>query len=68
MYDEHRAHFNASELAAHDAQMAGIVAIGGKLGDPARDLAPFILFMLSEGARYITGQILSVNGGANGTR
>ena len=47
---------------------ACIVAIGGKLGDPARDLAPFILFMLSEGARYITEQIRSVNGGSNGTR
>jgi NAD(P)-dependent dehydrogenase (short-subunit alcohol dehydrogenase family) len=68
MYDEHRAHFSPDELAAHDAFMAGAVAIDGKLGDPARDLAPVILFMLSEGSRYMTGQIISVNGGMNGTR
>lgn len=68
MYDDHRALFSVDELTAHDAQMANIIAIDGRLGNPARDLAPFLLFMLSDGARYITGQILSVNGGLNGTR
>lgn len=68
MYDEHRAHFTPEELVAHDAAMAKAIAIDGKLGDPRRDLAPVILFMLDEGSRYITGQIISVNGGANSTR
>lgn len=68
MYDEHRAHFTPEELAAHDAFMAGIIAIDGKLGDPRRDLAPVILFMLGDGSRFMTGQIISVNGGANATR
>jgi NAD(P)-dependent dehydrogenase (short-subunit alcohol dehydrogenase family) len=68
MYDEHRANLSADELVAHDAMMAGIVSIGGKLGDPARDLAPVLVFMLGEGARFITGQLISVNGGAINTR
>lgn len=65
MYDAHRATLTAEELAAHDAAMAAVVSIGGRLGDPAKDLAPVLVFMLSEGARFITGQLISVNGGAN---
>jgi NAD(P)-dependent dehydrogenase (short-subunit alcohol dehydrogenase family) len=68
MYDAHRAIYNAEELAAHDARMAAVIPIGGRLGDPDRDLAPVLVFMLSDGSRYMTGQIVSVNGGANGTR
>jgi NAD(P)-dependent dehydrogenase (short-subunit alcohol dehydrogenase family) len=68
MYDEHRANLTAEELVAHDAMMAGVVSIGGKLGDPMRDLAPVLVFMLGEGARFITGQLISVNGGAINTR
>jgi NAD(P)-dependent dehydrogenase (short-subunit alcohol dehydrogenase family) len=68
MYDEHRARLTPDELVAHDQMMAGIVSIGGKLGDPARDLAPVLVFMLGEGARFITGQLISVNGGAVNTR
>ena len=68
MYDDHRAVFDEQELATHDAAMAEVIAIGGKLGDPVRDLAPVLVFLLGDGARFITGQLISVNGGANGTR
>jgi len=34
-----------------------------RLGLPA-DIAPAIVFLASEGASYITGQILSINGGS----
>ena len=34
----------------------------GKLGEPD-DVAAAVLFLLSHGARYITGQVLAVNGG-----
>jgi len=44
--------------------IARIIHIGGTLGDPDRDLVPFILFLCSDGARFITGQTLSVDGGA----
>lgn len=68
MYEEHRATFDAEQLAAHDAMMAGLIPVGGKLGDPDTDFAPFMVFMAGEGARFINGQILSVNGGLNTVR
>jgi 3-oxoacyl-[acyl-carrier protein] reductase len=35
----------------------------GRLGDPVRDLGPVLVFLASAGARFITGQLLSVSGG-----
>ena len=55
-------------LREHDAAMAQTILIGGRLGDPVRDLAPVIVFMLGEGSRFMTGQLISVNGGAVFTR
>ena len=64
MYDEHRARLSADELAAHDARMAEKIHIGGRLGDADRDLAPMVVFLCSDGARYVTGQTLCIDGGA----
>ena len=64
MYDEHRARLSADELAQHDARMAERIHIGGKLGDAYRDIAPMIVFLCSDGARYITGQTIAIDGGA----
>jgi NAD(P)-dependent dehydrogenase (short-subunit alcohol dehydrogenase family) len=63
MYRAHRDHLTPEELRAHDADLAQRIYIGGKLGDTDRDLIPFLLFMLSDGSRFITGQILNVDGG-----
>jgi NAD(P)-dependent dehydrogenase (short-subunit alcohol dehydrogenase family) len=63
MYDAHRARMSNSELALHDEQMRFRVPIGGKLGDPGRDLAPVMVFLVTDGARFITGQTLPVDGG-----
>jgi NAD(P)-dependent dehydrogenase (short-subunit alcohol dehydrogenase family) len=35
----------------------------GRLGDPLTEVAPAALFLASDGARYITGQTLGVDGG-----
>jgi 3-oxoacyl-[acyl-carrier protein] reductase len=35
----------------------------GWLGDPEADIGPAVVFLASEGARYVTGQTLAVNGG-----
>jgi NAD(P)-dependent dehydrogenase (short-subunit alcohol dehydrogenase family) len=64
MYDEHRARLSPTELRDHDARMAQLIRIGGKLGDPDRDLAPIVVFLCSDEARYMTGQIFSIDGGA----
>jgi NAD(P)-dependent dehydrogenase (short-subunit alcohol dehydrogenase family) len=39
------------------------VPLGGQLGDVMQDFAPVMVFMASDGARFITGQLISVNGG-----
>jgi NAD(P)-dependent dehydrogenase (short-subunit alcohol dehydrogenase family) len=39
------------------------VPLGGQLGDVMTDLAPVMVFMAGPGARFITGQLISVNGG-----
>jgi NAD(P)-dependent dehydrogenase (short-subunit alcohol dehydrogenase family) len=64
MYDEHRARLTPDKLHEHDARIARIVHIGGKLGDPERDLAPVILFLCSDESHYMTGQMFCIDGGA----
>src|SRR5690606_33879013 len=63
MYEETRSRLSPEQLAAHDARLAEITPIGGKLGDPRRDLAPFMVFLASPGAHFITGQTLVCDGG-----
>ena len=46
-----------------EQRIAETIVIGGKLGDPVADLGPAIVFLASPGARFITGQLLAVDGG-----
>jgi 3-oxoacyl-[acyl-carrier protein] reductase len=36
----------------------------GRIGDPVRDVGPAAVFLASDLARFVTGQTLSVDGGA----
>ena len=63
MYDAHRARMSAEELAIHDLTMQHVVPLGGRLGDPDRDLAPVMLFLAGDGPRFVTGQAFVVDGG-----
>ncbi|WP_300606362.1 SDR family NAD(P)-dependent oxidoreductase [Trebonia sp.] len=63
MYDRTRASMTPEQLAAHDADLAARILIGGKLGDVDSDLVPVIAFLVSDNSRFITGQILPVDGG-----
>jgi len=35
----------------------------GRVGDPAGDIAPVVIFLASEESRWITGQNINVDGG-----
>jgi NAD(P)-dependent dehydrogenase (short-subunit alcohol dehydrogenase family) len=63
MYEASRARYTPEELTEHDAKMAQRIPLGGKSGDPDTEMAPVLVFLLGEGARFITGQIVSVDGG-----
>jgi NAD(P)-dependent dehydrogenase (short-subunit alcohol dehydrogenase family) len=63
MYENFRAALSAEELAAHDRATADQIPLGGKFGDAALDLAPVLVFLASEGSKFITGQLLPVDGG-----
>jgi 3-oxoacyl-[acyl-carrier protein] reductase len=46
-----------------DQQMRLSIPLGGKLGDPVADLGPVLVFLAGEGAGFITGQLIPIDGG-----
>jgi NAD(P)-dependent dehydrogenase (short-subunit alcohol dehydrogenase family) len=46
-----------------DQQMKLSIPLGGKLGDPTGDLGPVLVFLAGDGAGFITGQLIPVDGG-----
>lgn len=63
MYERGRSLMSPAALATHDAFMEVALPLGGRLGDPDRDLAPAVVFLASDLSRFVTGQVLAVNGG-----
>ncbi|WP_242153502.1 SDR family NAD(P)-dependent oxidoreductase [Sphingomonas sp. BAUL-RG-20F-R05-02] len=68
MYQRTRDGMTPEGLTQHDAAMAQMIPLGGRLGDPLRDMAPVLLFLVSDGARFINGQTIAVDGGMVPTR
>jgi 2-hydroxycyclohexanecarboxyl-CoA dehydrogenase len=68
MYQAHRDQLTSDELAAHDEQKKLQIPLGGKLGDPETDIAPVLVFLVSDAARFITAQMLPIDGGMVPTR
>jgi NAD(P)-dependent dehydrogenase (short-subunit alcohol dehydrogenase family) len=63
MYETTRAGMTPEQLEAHDRGMAMMIPLGGRLGDPDADMAPVLVFLVSDASRFITGQTLAVDGG-----
>lgn len=63
MYARTRAEMSPEQLVEHDQTMRNSVPLGGSLGDIDRDLVPAVAFLISDDSRFITGQILPVDGG-----
>jgi NAD(P)-dependent dehydrogenase (short-subunit alcohol dehydrogenase family) len=64
------ASYAAAKAAVHAWTRSAAVGRGtaprlgrGSHGDPARDLGPMLVFLAGDGARFITGQLLAVDGG-----
>lgn len=68
LYEATRASMTPDQLTAHDALLASRLPLGGALGEPDRDLAPVLVFLLGPGARFITGQFVAVDGGLSHAR
>lgn len=44
------------------------IAMGGKYGDPDKDLGPVMVFFASDASRFISGQLIPVDGGQTNVR
>ncbi|CAN5184268.1 SDR family oxidoreductase [soil metagenome] len=63
MYDASRNALTPDQLVAHDAVKARTIPLGGRLGDVQQDFVPVMAFLSSSGARFVTGQIIPIDGG-----
>lgn len=46
-----------------EQQLQMSIPVGGALGDPVRDVGPMLVFLAGDGSRFITGQLIAVDGG-----
>lgn len=63
MYHEALARLDDGGMTAHYWRNEASIAMGQKYGDPDADLGPVMVFFASEGSRFISGQLIPVDGG-----
>lgn len=63
MYDAALEGMNPEQLEAHRWMNEESIALGKQYGDPERDLGPVMVFFASDASRFITGQLIPVDGG-----
>ncbi|KAJ5963471.1 Short-chain dehydrogenase/reductase SDR [Penicillium vulpinum] len=61
--DMYRENLEEESLEGHDVFMSDRVCLGEKFGDVEIDLVPVLAFLVSDASRWITGQMVPVNGG-----
>jgi len=63
LFEMAQAKMSPEQRAASDSEMGRRVPVGGKPGDPLRDCAPAVAFLVSPDSHFITGQLIPVDGG-----
>jgi NAD(P)-dependent dehydrogenase (short-subunit alcohol dehydrogenase family) len=63
MYEASRNALTPEELVAHDIVKTRTIPLGGRLGDVEEDFVPVMAFLSSAGARFVSGQIIPIDGG-----
>jgi len=61
--DRLREFLGPAAAAFIDEEIKRTIPLGGALGDPVNDLGPMLVFLCGEGSRFITGQLIAVDGG-----
>jgi NAD(P)-dependent dehydrogenase (short-subunit alcohol dehydrogenase family) len=68
MYLEAMARASEEERTAFYWQNHQSIVLGEKYGDPDEDLGPVMVFLASAASRFITGQLIPVDGGQTNVR
>ena len=68
MYREAMARATAEQITASCWRNLSSIAMGNEYGDPDRDLGPVMVFLASDASRFITGQLIPVDGGQTNVR
>ncbi len=68
MYREAMALADEAALEASYWMNRRTIALGEEYGDPDKDLGPVMVFFASEASRFITGQLIPVDGGQTSVR
>jgi NAD(P)-dependent dehydrogenase (short-subunit alcohol dehydrogenase family) len=63
MFESVRAEMSPEDLAAWDAQLNAAIPLGGRPGDAQEDLVPVLAFLSTRECKFMTGQVLCVDGG-----
>jgi len=65
MYEEFLASMDDTQRAAFQNHLKMTVPLGGRLGDAETEMAPVVAFFISDASRFISAQVVGVNGGSN---
>ncbi len=68
MYNEAHDRYNEEQKTASYWRNHSTIAMGEKYGDPDDDLGPVMVFFASDASRFITGQLIPVDGGQTNMR